>query len=659
MDLVLNHMPRHFRSVILSCLAVLAASVVAAEPVAEALTPLPPGAVQPQGWLRDWAVSQAKGLTGNLDAYDETHVFAMGWTCEPIQIPGAKAAKHGWPLEQSGYWIDGVVRLGHVLHDDALLDKVRPRLEKILGTDNPTGTYFWWRPVSDKPVEVPTGFFGWSSAVLGRALAAQSLATGDAKWLQATTRYLEVIRNQPGWLALWRHHAHLESLYEAHRIGIDQNGLWTNQAASISRGAPGLSKELDQWAQHFVTKEVKGMTGHGVTFNETAKIPIIYYLMTGDERLKQTALDRYQLLYERHMLPYGVNSGSEGICGIGAFRSTETCNVSDLIWGTTWMLRALGDGRYGDRIEAAFFNAAPGCISRDCTLHSYYQAPNRIDTKRQGAKFAGGGPNFSKTHQPLCCSGNITRILPNYVIHMWMRTADHGLAATLYGPNTVKTTVAGNVGVELVTATDYPFNETIRIAVKPLKTARFPLAFRIPAWCTAPEVTLNDKPVASARDAHGYVRIERDWADGDAVTLRFPMPPRVVTGRETEGSPYACVYAGPLLFARAIPEKDENTPADGTWKYALDFDAARPVAAMSVERKAMPAHWDWPAAAPVTLTVPAQAIDWEPVNTHEGALPDEPVPGKGAETIQLIPYGCAKFRVSMFPVTVKAWGKQE
>jgi hypothetical protein len=27
--------------------------------------------------------------------------------------------------------------------------------------------------------------------------------------------------------------------------------------------------------------------------------------------------------------------------------------------------------------------------------------------------------------------------------------------------------------------------------------------------------------------------------------------------------------------------------------------------------------------------------------------------------IQLIPYGCAKFRVSMFPVTAKAWGQEK
>ena len=31
------------------------------------LMPLPPGAIEPAGWLRDWAVAAANGITGHLD----------------------------------------------------------------------------------------------------------------------------------------------------------------------------------------------------------------------------------------------------------------------------------------------------------------------------------------------------------------------------------------------------------------------------------------------------------------------------------------------------------------------------------------------------------------------------------------------------------------
>ena len=67
----------------------------------------------------------------------------------------------------------------------------------------------------------------------------------------------------------------------------------------------------------------------------------------------------------------------------------------------------------------------------------------------------------------------------------------------------------------------------------------------------------------------------------------------------------------------------------------------------------MPEKWDWPLDAPLALRCSARAFDWKPTDTQ--ALPAAPVTGEATETIRLIPYGCTKFRISMFPVTERAW----
>jgi hypothetical protein len=36
-------------------------------------------------------------------------------------------------------------------------------------------------------------------------------------------------------------------------------------------------------------------------------------------------------------------------------------------------------------------------------------------------------------------------------------------------------------------------------------------------------------------------------------------------------------------------------------------------------------------------------------------LPAGPVTGTASATIRLVPYGCTKFRISMFPVTPATW----
>jgi hypothetical protein len=53
------------------------------------------------------------------------------------------------------------------------------------------------------------------------------------------------------------------------------------------------------------------------------------------------------------------------------------------------------------------------------------------------------------------------------------------------------------------------------------------------------------------------------------------------------------------------------------------------------------------------LKVPARVFDWNPTDAQ--ALPEQPVTGTASETVRLIPYGCTKFRISMFPVTPRAW----
>jgi hypothetical protein len=114
------------------------------------------------------------------------------------------------------------------------------------------------------------------------------------------------------------------------------------------------------------------------------------------------------------------------------------------------------------------------------------------------------------------------------------------------------------------------------------------------------------------------------------------------------------VLYGPLLFALPIPDLDPNTPAaNARWQFALDMDAAHADAGLKVERGLMPSRWDWPLEAPLAIRVPMRSFDWHPTDAQ--ALPDKPLSGGLSETIRLVPYGCTKFRVSMFPVTSRAW----
>ena len=73
----------------------------------------------------------------------------------------------------------------------------------------------------------------------------------------------------------------------------------------------------------------------------------------------------------------------------------------------------------------------------------------------------------------------------------------------------------------------------------------------------------------------------------------------------------------------------------------------------------MPAQWDWPLASPLKLRVNAVAIDWKPA-PKSPRLPSQPLAKQEPpERITLIPFGCTKFRVSMFPITERVFDRSE
>ena len=109
---------------------------------------------------------------------------------------------------------------------------------------------------------------------------------------------------------------------------------------------------------------------------------------------------------------------------------------------------------------------------------------------------------------------------------------------------------------------------------------------------------------------------------------------------------------GPLLFALPIPDtKDANTPdPTARWQFAIDARSDKPNAGIAINRAPLPKKWDWPLQSPLKLRVNAASIDWKP--TLEKPLPPKRITEvSSTETIVLVPYGCTKFRVSMFPVT--------
>ena len=606
-----------------------------------------PGAVKPDGWIRDRAVAAKNGYTACMDEVSEH--FRIAWTTNAVRRGDSLQwydMKNGsWNAEGGAYWFDGLVRLAWQLDDPELKTLARSRLDTLLNRVGENSCGFLWWLDRRNPMERDEAFgkgewhFSWVLGSAERAVGAYYEATGDVR----AKRALECAF---GWSDM------------AERFGAGGGGSFVGGIFDAWRltKSPEVAKCLDvacarlaaesqfaepPWEYLSDTLNFKRVherkfripSRHGVNCQNSLSSVAAAWLRTGDVKLR-TALDAWFAFFDKNcMLPYGMPVSDEEWGWAGARRGTETCCVAAGLGTRIAMMKATGCGVHGDAAERIYFNAGAATVSRDFRRHVYFQMPNRNGVGNEALRCASHNEEtttrYLRQHWPLCCTAALNRIIPEYVQGMWMTTSDGGVAATLYGPSTFTARIkCGEVA--FTERTSYPFSEEIAVRVDSAPGEAFLLKFRIPGWCASPSATVNDRPVVLDAQS-GFAAISRAWKKGDEVVLRLPAAPSICRWADMDdgGRPCISISCGPLLFAYAIPEKDDNTPLGEPLEPALVEDlAAKDV---SVVRRPMPAKWDWPLDAPVKLRL-ADA---------------------GGAPLELVPYGCTKLRVSAFSPIAK------
>ncbi len=613
------------------------------------LEPLRPGEVKPRGWLRDWCVTARNGYVSRLDEVDPA--FPRAWSADfhprGHYLHWGDRNLGAWCAEGGAYWFEGLVRLAWALDDAELKDMARRRLEPLLSRMHPKsiGLVYWLDrddPAQMREVKVDGGgFIMGASGRTARALLAYYDATGDERALRAVAwsaddpRFFAMgnpLTVPAAAIEAWRRGGGGEQLagaidsFLANKPAPD---VWP--AMRYGQSVPYGDLRLGVRRDDDPNTDWPWQLQHGVLAHESLFSFAKIFLWTGEPSYLANIREWLALWDEKTRQPHGVTVADEQYGWAGPLRGTETCDVAGDILLNATMASIAGEGQFGDRAERSFFNAGAACVSRDFMHHVYFQTPNRPDnsdvTSSGPHSHGGNGCSYETKHWPLCCTAALTRILPGFVQWMWMKPRGGGLAAVFYGPNTLQTSVDG-ISVRIETTTDYPFNETLQMRVETAKPVRFPLKLRVPGWCANPAFAVNGEAQSLGAGGDGFATIEREWRTGDTIAIRFPMEPRVATMRDFNdgGKPYCSLSLGPLLFARGLAEIDENTPQPGQridWR----FDSSRVLDGATVERDAMPSFWNWPLASPLRIRV--KAADGSPLD--------------------LVPYGCAKLRISMFP----------
>ena len=587
--------------------------------------------LKPAGWLRRQLEIQAKGLSGNLDKIwpDIRDSAWIGGECE------------GW--ERVPYWLDGFIPLAYLLEDEDMIARAKKYIDAIVERQCADG---WICPCRE---DERAGYDTWAVQLISKVLTVYYECSGDERIpdviYKTLKNYYELLQSGTIELFNWGKARWFEVFLAINFTYARYKEPWLKELARLVReqGTDYASfterwkRPLNRW-----TYET-----HIVNLGMMLKYEAVSCDILGEE-YSDSAEKLYGILKEYNGTAVETFTGDECLSGRSPIQGTELCSVVEQMYSYELLYAYTGDEKWAERLEILAFNALPATISEDMWTHQYDQMNNQIAcvrfpgkaifrTNGSEAHLFGLEPNFG------CCTANFNQGWPKFALAAFMHNGDTVVNAVPV-PCRLDT---GDIRITL--DTDYPFENKLVYSVEADKD--FTLKIRIPSF--AENLTVDGE---KADD------LAFSFKNGDRkrVTVTVTVSPTF------EKYPGDMRYAkcGSLVFALPIKHRDvmkeyEKNGVERKYPYCdyelypeSDWNYAFSGKELAVEYNGAGKIPFSEKEPPVTLKTSLCKINWgyeDGYDTVCAKLPESRVPVSAAEDALLIPYGCAKLRMTVMP----------
>ncbi|NLL49437.1 MAG: glycoside hydrolase family 127 protein [Firmicutes bacterium] len=335
-----------------------------------------------------------------------------------------------------------------------------------------------------------------------------------------------------------------------------------------------MSSPWGQWAYHYSQShlplgEQETVEGHSVRAMYLLIAAADLALETNDGELLAVCERLWNNVVESRMyLTGGIGSQEHGegftvdydLPSDTAY--AETCAAIGLFLFGQRMLENVPHGKYADVMERALYN---GILSGMSVAGDRFFYVNPLEVSPSLNQIRRDQRHVATTRQGwfrcACCPPNLARLLASINRYLYSFRQD-GLYVHFFAQSEVEFTV-GEHEVRLNQATEYPWDEQVRLELNLEGGLEFALHLRLPGWCKQPEVKVNGQVVEVSVPDHGYLTLKREWAKGDTVELKLPMPVERVYAnskvRETVGR--VALQRGPIVYCLEEVDNGPNLPA--------------------------------------------------------------------------------------------------
>ncbi len=315
--------------------------------------------------------------------------------------------------------------------------------------------------------------------------------------------------------------------------------------------------EYHEWWELFAAKPVKPFTktpvaglnsewvhaySHINSFNAAAEA----YRVKGDEYYLDAMKNLYEWMQDYQTFATGgFGAELEHIMPMNRVVATLSSRTDHFetqcgSWGALMLCQNLitltGDGKYGNWIERLAYNAINATIPMTPETNVMYYSNYNMN----------GASKLNRPVAGTCCAGTRPLTVIQYHINTYYHD-NNALYVNLFTSSTVNWK-RNKSTVTLTQKTSFPYSDTSELVVSLVKPEKFGIGVRIPEWLASPMVaTVNGKQVEYKQE-NGWLLIDRQWSNGDKLTVTMPMAFWLSVLDKSEGRPTAVMY-GPLAMA--------------------------------------------------------------------------------------------------------------